>query len=157
MDSKTPKIRSFFDRQRTKQHTGEESRVQQHLAEETDINRIMAKYQKTGILTHVNRYAGEYGDFSGVPDYKEGLERIQAAEDMFMSLPSSIRDRFKNDPANFIEFATNSDNLEEMRKMGLAPPAPPVVERPTLGAKGGAAPPEEEKKPQPKPEPKADQ
>jgi len=53
---------------------------------ETDVNNIMRKYEKTGILTHVARYAGEYGDFSGVPDYKEGLERIMAANEMFDSL-----------------------------------------------------------------------
>jgi len=88
---------------------------------ETDVNNIMRKYEKTGILTHVARYAGEYGDFSGVPDYKEGLERIMAANEMFDSLPARLRDRFGNDPAKFIDFATNPENLDELRTMGLAP------------------------------------
>jgi len=116
-------IRKFGDRRPVRQHVGETSRVQQNLRDETDINRIMAKYERTGILTHVNRYAGEYGDFSGVPDYKSGVERVLAAEEMFMSLPAKIRDRFGNDPGNFIDFATDRGNIDEMRKMGLAPPA----------------------------------
>lgn len=119
------KIKSALaDHKRVMQHVGEDTRVQQHLAEETDINFIMAKYQKTGLLTHVSRYAGEYGDFSSVPDYQTGLDRIRAADEMFESLPAKIRDRFGNNPANFIGFATDPENLQELRKMGLAPPEP---------------------------------
>lgn len=122
--------------------------MQQNLQSETDINLMMAKYQKTGLFTHVNKYAGQYGDFSGVPDYKTGLERVQAAEEMFMSLSATVRDRFNNDPAKFIDFATNADNLEEMQKMGLAPKkAQAEAERPKLEAKAEADPPKEATKP----------
>jgi len=141
-------IRRFGDRHRVAFETGDDTLVQQNLAEETDINRIVAKYQKTGVFTHVSRYAGEYGDFSGVPDYKTGLERIQAADEMFMSLPSKIRDRFGNDPAKFIEFATDEKNLDELQKMGLAPKkAQAEAERPKLEAKAEADPPKEAPKP----------
>ena len=98
--------------------------VQQHLAKDTDINTIMAKYAKTGQFTHVTPMAGEYGDFSNVPDYKSAMEQIMAADALFMELPAKVRERFGNDPANFIEFATNDKNIEELRKLGLAPPAP---------------------------------
>lgn len=121
MNHKKFEIRKFGDRHPVRQHVGEVSMTQQNMAAETDINNIMAKYQKTGILTHVSKYAGQYGDFSGVPDYKTGLELVMAAEEMFMSLPSLIRERFGNDPARFIDFATDSDNQDELIKMGLAP------------------------------------
>lgn len=122
------KIVKFGERVRVRQHIGECSRVQQQFAQESDVNAIMRKYEKTGILTHVSRYAGEYGDFSGVPDYKAGLERVMAADEMFMSLPARIRDRFNNDPAKFIEFATNAENIDELRALGLAPELPPAPE-----------------------------
>lgn len=144
------KILAFGDRQRTKQHVGEESLTQQHMQAETDVNNIMAKYQKHQIITHVSKYAGEYGDFSGVPDYREGLERIMAAEEMFQSLPAKIRDRFANDPANFIEFATNAENLPELRKMGLAPPE---AEPPKPQLVQVVEPPEGGKPPSKKPKP----
>lgn len=135
------KIKKPYDvHRRHKQHVGEHSRTQQNLRQETDINYIMAKYQKTGLLTHVNTHAGQYGDFSVVPDYKTGMDQIRAADEMFMSLPAKIRDRFKNDPGEFIDFATNPENLQEMRELGLAPPAAPVVERPTLETEGAADP-----------------
>jgi len=148
------KILAFGDRQRTKQETGEHSLTQQNMQAETDVNNIMAKYEKQQIITHVTKYAGEYGDFSGVPDYREGLERIMAAEEMFQSLPAKIRDRFGNDPANFIEFATNGENLPELRKMGLAPEeAPPP--KPQLVQV--VEPPEPAEKPAPKKPAKGDQ
>lgn len=105
----------------------DEGLVQQHMAEECDVNAIMRKYQSTGSLTHVVDMVGAYGDFSDVTDYKSGLERIMAADDLFMELPAHVRDRFGNDPVQFLEFATNSENIDEMRKLGLAPmpPAPP--------------------------------
>lgn len=102
----------------------DEGLVQHHMTAETDVNNIMAKYQATGDISHLGEIAGSYGDFSDVYDYKSGLDRINAANEIFMELPSLIRDRFNNDPAKFVEFATNADNQEELRKMGLAPPAP---------------------------------
>jgi len=102
----------------------DEGLVQQHMRDECDINIIMKRYEATGELTHVGGMAGEYGDFSEVLDYKTGLERIMEADTLFMELPASIRDRFNNDPAKFIDFAANPQNQEELRSMGLAPPLP---------------------------------
>lgn len=143
------KIRKPYERTRFKQHIGEGSHVQQNLRQETDVNFIMAKYKKTGALSHVMSTAGQYGDFSDVPDYKAGLERVMAADTMFMQLPAKIRDRFSNDPANFIEFATNPENLGELRSLGLAPPEkdpqPSTVKEPVPAPA----------KPDPKPDPGA--
>lgn len=137
-------------------HTGDDTKVQQNLRDQTDINRIMAKYNKTGILDHVSKYAGDYGDFSGVPDYRTALDKVASAQEMFMELPAVVRDRFGNDPAKFIEFATDPKNIDEMRSLGLAPqvPAPPepqlvkVVQEPEADDKSAS------KKPSPDPEKK---
>lgn len=108
----------------------EDYQVQQHMAAACDINNIMANYVATGELTHINGAAATYGDFSEVLDYREGLHQIQAAGEMFMELPAKVRDRFDNDPAKFLDFATNPDNIEDMRSMGLAPALPPKPEAP---------------------------
>jgi len=107
----------------------DEDLVQHHMAAECDINTIMKRYEKTGELTHIASQAAAYGDFYDVTDYKTGTERLMAADALFMELPASIRDRFHNDPAKFVDFATDEKNLEELRSMGLAEPAPhdPVV------------------------------
>lgn len=115
----------FGMRNRVLQDPGpEESQVQQHLAEETDINFIMAKYARTGELRHITPLVGEYGDFSDAPDYQTALNRIMEAESLFMELPARVRDRFGNDPAQFVAFATDGKNIDELRSLGLAPEAP---------------------------------
>lgn len=107
----------------------DENLVQQHMAAECDVNTIMKRYEQTGDLRHVTDVAGEFGDFYDVTDFKSGTERLMAIQSLFMEIPASIRDRFNNDPAKFVEYATNEKNIEELRSMGLAEPAPadPVV------------------------------
>lgn len=97
------------------------SRTHQANAAECDINYIMQKYQKTGVLEHQNKYQGNYGDYTNVPqDYHESMNAVLAANDMFMSLPSKIRRRFSNDAGQFLEFVSDQNNQSEMIEMGLA-------------------------------------
>lgn len=103
----------------------DEDLVQQHMRDECDVNVIMRRYQNTGVLTHVNEQANLiYGDFYDVPDYKSGVELMLAADQLFMELPSSVRDHFKNNAGDFLEFATDEKNIEQMREWGLAEKAP---------------------------------
>jgi phage internal scaffolding protein len=102
--------------------TGEplETLTQQHMKAETDINNILRRYDKTGLITHINQAVAQYGDFTEANEYQEALNRIISAQDTFAALPSEIRKRFGNDPGAFFEFATNPDNAKEMVALGLA-------------------------------------
>lgn len=93
--------------------------TQQHFREECDINNIMAKWRKQGVLEHAKNFAGRYGDFASYSDFTTNMNLVVAAQDAFMTLPADIRKRFFNDPAEFYDFATNPENLDEMRNMGL--------------------------------------
>lgn len=97
-----------------------ESRTKQEFQEECDINRIMAQYQRTGVLP-VDPYGWEprYMDCTGL-DYQVAMETVAYANSMFQSLSSKIRDRFDNDPQKFLEFAQDPAHQEEMIEMGLA-------------------------------------
>jgi len=97
-------------------------RTKQSFAKECDINNIMKRYEKDGIVNHFNKYGGMYGDFTGVPEYRDALERVRAADEMFMSLPASIRTRFANDPSGFISFVEDPANKDELLKLGLVRP-----------------------------------
>lgn len=110
------------------------SMTQQSFKDECDINNIMAKYERTGIVDHVSQFQGQYGDFIGFPDYHTAMNAIRQADEMFMTLPSSIRERFNNSAEAFLQFAQDPDNYEEMVRMGLIP-AP----RPTLMPSDGEA------------------
>lgn len=109
---------------RVQLHMDTESRVEQHHVGETNINAIMAKYHKTGQLPDPVLHA-VYGDFSNAEDFHTAHDKILGALEMFQQLPADIRTFFENDPAQLLGFVGDPDNLEEARKMGLVPLAPP--------------------------------
>jgi len=94
------------------------SMTKQSFKDECDINNIMAKFQKTGALTHYMRHAPEYGDATQV-EYADALNVVANANTMFEELPSSIRKKFDNDPAKFLEFVQDEKNESEMEELGL--------------------------------------
>jgi len=100
------------------------SMTKQSFKRECDINHIMAKYQKTGLVDHVSHHQGDYSDLTDVPTYHDAMNKIIAANQSFATLPSSIRKKFSNDPAEFLDFVSNPANVPEMQQMGLLPPSP---------------------------------
>lgn len=91
----------------------------QSFKNECDINRIMAKYQLSGAIDWVAKHEGQYGDVTGI-DFDRAMATIVKAQDMFADLPSSVRNRFQNNPAAFFDFMHDPGNAEEMIKLGLA-------------------------------------
>ena len=69
---------------------------------------------------NINRNPGRYVDISDITDIRDAMDRINEANDHFMDLPSNIRERFKNNPTDFYEFAMNPDNMDEMVRLGIA-------------------------------------
>lgn len=112
---------------------GSENRTKQEFRNETDINTILKRFNVTGQLPTGVRMPS-YGDFSGVQNFMDAANAIALARESFEEMPARVRERFQNDPAKFVDFCSNPDNLEECRKMGLAPPGetvkPPVVAEP---------------------------
>lgn len=102
------------------------SLTKQSMKDECDLNIILKKYQSTGILPDMIKTDPQYGDFSAVPDYQSALDIINKAELQFSSLEAQVRIRFQNDPAEFLAFATDPKNSEELIKMGLATARPQV-------------------------------
>lgn len=98
----------------------EETRTKQSFKDECDINNILSKYAKTGIVNHINQSEGQYGDFSSEQDYQKALNIVIEAQNTFASLPAEVRDKFANDPAQFLKFTEKEENIEELVKMGLA-------------------------------------
>lgn len=95
------------------------SMTKQEFVDECDINNIMAQYQKTGMVNHVSRFQGRYEDVTGAVPFHEAQNIVLAATDAFMSVPSSVRAEFDNDPGAFLAFVNDPANAEKMRKMGL--------------------------------------
>jgi len=94
------------------------SRTQQSFRDECDINTILKRFNITGQLP-VGSVQPQYGDFSGITDYQSALNAVMAAQDSFLALPAKVRAKFDNDPALFVEFASDEANKDEMKALGL--------------------------------------
>lgn len=97
----------------------EASLTKQSFADECNINNIMDRWQKTGVVAHLNGQTPTFGDLTELPDFHEAMNTVVQAQTMFDALPSRIRERFANDPANLMEFLGNPKNRNEAIEMGL--------------------------------------
>lgn len=92
--------------------------TEQHHKKECDVNLIIKKFDKTGLITHVQKLEARYGDVTGL-DFRKAQDLVINAQSMFDDLPADIRKRFRNDAGEFLEFMENADNRDEAIKLGL--------------------------------------
>ncbi len=123
--------------------TGDKIRTKQSAKNECDINQILAKYLRTGVVAPENmaKRQAVFADVSETGDYHTARNQVIAAKDAFMTLPAKLRARFNNDPGKLLDFCADSNNLEEAIELGIitkieeetppeeppeAPPEPPT-------------------------------
>lgn len=99
------------------------SKTKQSFKDDVEINSVIARYNKTGILPQLRTTPAHYGDYSQPIDYQDAQNKIMLADELFGNLPAQIRRTFNDDPAEFLNFATNPENKEKMQEMGLIPPS----------------------------------
>lgn len=126
------KVRTRLERVRpTVACPPEESRVDSSAKKESDINVIVARYKKTGVLGDEARKAmAQYGDFSQIPSFVEMQEKILHARELFAALPATVRRQFGNDPGEFIEAAKTPEGIELLKKLGLGKEEAPPPSQP---------------------------
>ena len=95
------------------------SRTQQQFKDECDVNNIIKKYKKTGLITHLQKNPGTYADLTNIPSYSEALQTIITASEAFNALPSDFRYELHNDPQELIKFLRDPANDERSIAMGL--------------------------------------
>ncbi len=121
------------------------SKTKQSFKDECNINNIMNKYMKDGLIEHTNEHRGKYINLPEFDDYHDALNQIQDANEAFASLTSQLRGRFENDPAKFLEFVLDENNRDEINSLGLGViPDAPAPASPAGGAptpEEGASPP----------------
>lgn len=102
-------------------------RTKQQFGKQVDINYIVARYQKTGMIDHLSKATPFYGDVSDIRSYQEALNVVHRAEDLFRSMSAEIRAKFENDPVKMIAFLQDPKNTPEAIRLGMvvAPPEPP--------------------------------
>ncbi len=112
---------AYYPHARVQLDTGDVSMTKQSFKDECDINFIMKKFEKTGLLDHVNKFNGYYGDLPENVDYQTALNSVFEAEAAFRSLTADIRSKFHNDAGEFLAFVEDAENAEEIIALGLGP------------------------------------
>jgi len=108
------------------------TKTKQSMRDECDINRIINKYSKIGVIEHINNNQASFGDVSDL-DFQRSLHLVQNAQDAFDELPAKIRQRFNNDPSELLAFLQDSNNLDEAISLGLVEKPAVEEDKPDLG------------------------
>lgn len=96
--------------------------TKQSMRDECDINKIMERYQRTGLIEHINENAPRYEDMPLAADFQEAMGIIAAATTTFEELPATIRDQFDNDPSLWLDFIHDAESVDDqMKALGLRP------------------------------------
>lgn len=96
------------------------SMTKQSEAAACDVNLIMKRYEKSGLLP-VSAFLGTYEDVSSGVSYQEARNQVIRADQAFMSLPAHVRTRFMNDPGLFLEAVSDPARTAELQELGILP------------------------------------
>ena len=95
----------------------EKTLTKQEFKDTCDVNKIIDKYRKRGVVDHFAKHSLRYGDFTG-PDFQESQNLVADAWTIFEELPGHIRQQFDS-PEDFFTFAVDEENSEALEELGL--------------------------------------
>lgn len=114
--------------------------AKQEYAKELDMNEIMKRAQRTGVLPSME-HQPIFADVSGIGDFSDVMRRVDAAREAFEAMPAKVRTRFGNRADALIAFLQDEANIPEAIELGLVSakadpvePVAPVVPAPNAPA-----------------------
>lgn len=112
--------------------------------DDTDVNLLVARWKKTGILPQTrDQTASIFGDFSAVPSRAEMHDLVLNAHDAFDQLPADVRKEFNNDPRTFLSACEHPSGVALLKKHGLGKPEPtPSPDAPSAAVQAAASAPQ---------------
>lgn len=97
--------------------------TQQNMRDSTDINVMMERFGITGQIPVLNEIPMQ-GDFTNITDFQSAMQQLTKSQNVFMTLPADMREKFHNNPHEFLDFTSKEENRTAMRDMGLLKPEP---------------------------------
>ena len=91
-----------------------DGRTKQSFKDSTDINKIVAKWQKTGTISHLAKHQPVYGDFSDIDDLLSAHNRMVRGVEIFNELPSEVRKEFNQDIGEFFRYVNDPANKDDL-------------------------------------------
>lgn len=122
------------------------SKVQEQFADACQTDTIIRKYNMMGVNPFISDGGSQYLDTTQIPDFLVAQNAQVKVKEYFEGLPSNIRLEFNNDPMQFAEVASDPQNAEYLREIGVLAPLPAEQEGEKHSAQQGDI---SEKAPQP--------
>lgn len=113
--------------------SGDDGRTQQQFARECNINNIVEQFLGGKDITHINPNEPVFTEVPQI-DFTQAALALSAASQRMDQLPSKLREKFGNDPAQLLNYIQDRENnLDEGRELGIyapeeAEPEPQKVE-----------------------------
>lgn len=80
----------------------------------------MGRYMKTGILPDpLSSASPTYADVSDFPSFEEAQNKLCRVKECFEGLPAEQRRQFSDNVNNFVQFMSDTNNLEKAHQMGI--------------------------------------
>lgn len=123
----TSKVVGYFDAKTevktvvklTSKNSSKETLTNQSFKNTCDINCILQRFRKTGVIDHVAKYEPQYGELSNI-DFETAFNNVKAIEETFDRLPKKIRENFHNKPENFLAYMENEENRNAERLLSTS-------------------------------------
>jgi len=120
--------RKIFDpRKRVSISFPKQGRTKRSFLQECDINSIVRKFNHNGQLSTQIKQNPIYANFADLPSYQQALDTVIKAQEQFDALPSELREKFNNEPSEFLSFVSNPANTHELIKLGLSQEREPTL------------------------------
>jgi len=88
-------------------------KTKQSFKDRADVNKIVERFRRTGMVDHLARVAPAFRDLTGVQDLHSTLNVIAAGRSAFQSLPAVVRSKFENDMTKLVSFISDPKNVHE--------------------------------------------
>ncbi len=99
-----------------------DGRTKQSFKDETDINRLLARANRSGTISHLQKYEGRYADFADF-DFFENAIKLAKGREIFDELPAEIRNEFGQSQAAFFNYVNDPENKDRLGEL-----LPPLAE-----------------------------
>ncbi len=89
--------------------------TKQAFKDETNIVKIMARADKLGTISHLQKFEGVYADFADF-DFFEQTQKLTQGREIFDELPAEVRKEFGQSPAAFFAYVNDPKNADDLAK-----------------------------------------
>ncbi len=96
-----------------------ESRTKQSMKDECDVNLIVSRFAKTGLISHLADGIPQFVDVSELGDFRSILSQVAKVESYFAGLPAGVRASFGNDASRFMDYLESGASEEDLLALGL--------------------------------------